>query len=536
MLPLHLTLLNRSSLRRSSLRRSSLNRSSLNRLRLNRLRLGRFNNLTLLLPIVVYLASSLSLSTSVWAAEASRPNFLVILCDDLGYGDLECFGHPVIETERINQFASEGVRLSSFYAPAPVCSPSRVGLLTGRIPNRLGVYDFILPYGSAKGHQGDNRCDVHLRRGEPTIASLLGDAGYATCLSGKWHCNSRFNHPSQPNPGDAGFDHWFATFNNASPTHKNPKNFVRNGEKVGPTEGFSCQVVADEAIGWLQDQQKNSPDQPFFLFVAYHEPHEPIASPEALVEKYLPQSKNREQAEYFANVHNVDNATGRLLDAVDELGLRENTLVVFTSDNGPETLMRYGKKARHSYGTPGPLRGMKLWTTEAGFRVPGIARWPGVIPQGVESSVPVSSLDFLPTFCMLAGVTPPADVVQDGVDCLEILKGKQTSREKPLLWAFYDALNERRVAMRAGEWKVLARLADENGEELPRMSNLYPGNYEQYAKAQLVDLQIFRIEDDLAEEVNLSTKHPVELKRLQKLLRESYDELLADSYLWEAKE
>ena len=181
---------------------------------------------------------------------------LIVLCDDLGYGDLACYGHPQIETPRLDKLAKEGARLSAWYSAAPVCSPARAGLLTGRIPNRVGIYDFLLPYGSKKGHTGDNRCDCHLRAGEPTIASLLKKSGYATCLSGKWHLNTLFNEPDkQPTPDEAGFDHWFATFNNASPLHRDPKNFVRNGEKVGQLTGFSCQLVADEAISWLKQQQ-----------------------------------------------------------------------------------------------------------------------------------------------------------------------------------------------------------------------------------------------------------------------------------------
>jgi len=222
------------------------------------------------------------------------------------------------------------------------------------------------------------------------------------------------------------------------------------------------------------------------------------------------------------------------LDALDEMGLRENTIVVFTSDNGPETLLRYGKRARHSYGTPGPLRGMKLWTTEAGFRVPGLVRWPGVVPAGVERRVPMSALDLLPTFCKLAGVATPSDVALDGVDCLPLLTGEVTTRDKPLLWCFYNSLNERRVAMRTDEWKVLARLADEQGQELPRIGNLYPGNYEQYKTAQLIDHQIFRVEEDLAEKNDLSQASPKELARLKQLMRKSYDDLMSDSYVWEA--
>ena len=151
---------------------------------------------------------------------------VVMLCDDLGYGDLAGYGLPKIKTPFLDQMAKDGIRFTDFYSTAPVCSPSRVGLLTGRRPNRSGVYDWI-PGGS----------DVHMRESEITIPQLLRKAGYATCMSGKWHCNGKFNSPQQPQPDDAGFDHWFATQNNASPSHENPNNFVRNGEPVGELKG-----------------------------------------------------------------------------------------------------------------------------------------------------------------------------------------------------------------------------------------------------------------------------------------------------------
>ncbi|MEK6235911.1 MAG: sulfatase-like hydrolase/transferase, partial [Planctomycetales bacterium] len=221
-----------------------------------------------------------------WATPASqveaKPNIVVILCDDLGYGDLACYGHPHIKTPNLDRMAKDGVRLTDFYSTAPVCSPSRVGLLTGRSPNRAGVYDWI----PASGNAAKGRGRVHMRRSETTIPALLKDAGYATCVSGKWHCNAAFNSPKQPQPSDFGFDHWFATQNNAAPSHANPRNFVRNGKPVGPLQGYSCQIVVDEAIGWLEGHLRNNPRQPFFLYVPFHEPHEPVASPPELVAHY----------------------------------------------------------------------------------------------------------------------------------------------------------------------------------------------------------------------------------------------------------
>ena len=141
----------------------------------------------------------------------------MILCDDLGYGDLHCYGHPTIETPRLDQLAASGIRFTDFYSCAPVCSPSRVGLLTGRSPNRAGVYDWI-PESSARS----DRPMVQMRPQEMTVAELLKGSGYATCMAGKWHCNAQFNAPEQAQPGDQGFDHWLATQNNAAPSHENP--------------------------------------------------------------------------------------------------------------------------------------------------------------------------------------------------------------------------------------------------------------------------------------------------------------------------
>ncbi|MBT5813000.1 MAG: sulfatase-like hydrolase/transferase, partial [Opitutales bacterium] len=214
----------------------------------------------------------LSLSASLAAAD-QRPNIVVIICDDLGYGDLASYGHPHIQTPNLDRMATEGVRFTDFYSTAPVCSASRVGLMTGRSPNRAGVYDWIPPGNQPRP---DARDQVHMRTEEITIPKLLKQAGYATALSGKWHCNSQFNSDLQPQPGDAGFDHWFATHNNAAPSHRNPQNFVRNGNPVGPLEGYSCQIVTTEAIQWVENQTKTAPTQPFFLYLAFHEPHEPI--------------------------------------------------------------------------------------------------------------------------------------------------------------------------------------------------------------------------------------------------------------------
>ena len=316
----------------------------------------------------------LALSINVLAASAEQPNVVILYCDDLGYGDLSCYGHEQIETPRLDKLASEGIRFTDYYSPSPLCSPSRAGLMTGRNPTRMGVYSWIA---------GGN--PMELPGDEVTIAELLQEVGYRTCLSGKWHLNGHFNKSKHLQPGDHGFDHWFATQNNAAPRHENPRNFVRNGVAAGKQEGFSCQLVVDEGLRWLK--ATDSSDKPYFLYLAFHESHEPVESPDDMVAKHIAAGFTKDQAEYFANVENVDIAIGRVLDAIDERGDRENTLVVFSSDNGPETLNRY-KSANRSHGSPGPLRGMKLHMHDGGIRVPGILRFPSLVKPGREIATP----------------------------------------------------------------------------------------------------------------------------------------------------
>ena len=459
--------------------------------------------------------SLLLLFASISLAFAEKPNIVVVLCDDLGYGDLACYGHPHIKTPHLDQLAKDGIRFTDFYSAAPVCSPSRVGLLTGRSPNRAGVYDWIPP-----------KRPFHMRKSEVTIPQLLKKAGYATAMSGKWHCNGHFNSPKQPQPNDAGFDHWFGTQNNASPSHENPKNFVRNGKEVGPLEGFSCQLVMDEAITWMKGHHSKKAEQPFFMYVAFHEPHEPVASPKDLVAQYKDVAKNEDEAQYFANVANLDAAVGKLVKSLKDLKIDQNTLVIFTSDNGPETLLRYGKGSRRSFGVATPLRGMKLWTTDAGFRVAGIMSWPGKIKPGQTVSRTVSSLDFLPTFCELAGTTPPADLALDGANFLPALEDKPVVRQKPLLWIYYNALNKRQVAMRDGDWKVIAKLP------LSKIKNVDKYNAEKIKSAPLTDIQIFKISEDIKEEKDLASTNPDKLAELTKKLTKHYKELAEDSHVW----
>jgi arylsulfatase A len=386
-----------------------------------------------LLPLALLLASV------VFAHAAPQPNIILFLADDLGYGDLGTFGHPVIQTPNLDAFAKQGVKLTNCYAASAVCSPSRSAILTGRTPHRNGVYTWI-----AEGSE------VHLRRSEVALPKLLKDAGYTTCHSGKWHLNGLFNQPEQPQPGDHGYDWWMATQNNAAPSHENPTNFVRNGTPVGQMQGYSAPLVVDEAITWLKE--KRDPSKPFFLAVWTHEPHYPIKSDPKFKALY-PELSDDVQREHYANVTQMDHAFGMLMRSLDEQKLADSTFVYFTSDNGPEG---DGVKSP-GRGSTGGLRGRKRDLHEGGIREPGLARWPGRIPAGAVSHVPVIGSDMLPTMLALAGVDAPKDRILDGVNVLSVLSGGETKveRPQPLFWKLLMAPNAK-VAMRVDDWKILA--------------------------------------------------------------------------------
>lgn len=480
---------------------------------------GSMKQLTILKILAILAFATFSCNSGI---EKSRPNIVVILCDDLGYGDLSSYGHPIIRTPHLDRLAEQGIKCTSFYSAAPVCSPARAGLLTGRSPNRAGIYDYIRP---AQRSKQDDLDLVHLQAGEQTIPAMLKEAGYSTFLGGKWHCSSEFPGEVQPGPGYFGFDHWFATHNNANPSHENPDNFIRNGEAVGELKGFSCQVVVDEALNWLRNKGS---DDPFYLQVCFHEPHEPVASPQELVDEYMPRSLNENQAQYFANVANMDDAVGRLVQYLEE-NYGENTLIIFTSDNGPETLHRY-RGASRSYGSPGPLKGMKLWTSEAGFRVPGIITWLGKEIYTGTSDAVVSSLDLMPTFAEVSGATLP-DRTLDGQSMLPVIETGKMHREKPLVWAFYDAINEHRVALRTDDWKMMARLKSDT-VYLPTIHNLHVGNESLVKEAELADFELYNMKEGSKEAEDVADKYPEIFEELKDLLISDYSELLEGSYIW----
>lgn len=439
-------------------------------------------------------------TTTAYAGE--RPNVVVLLADDLGYQDIGCYGGPV-KTPTLDALAAKGMRFTDFYSGCAVCSPSRATLLTGRHHLRTGVYSWI--------HDPSQKS--HLLQREITLAEILKGAGYSTAHVGKWHLGLPTKERTKPTPKAHGFDYWFATANNAIPSHKNPTNFIRNGKPAGKIEGYSCQIVVDEAIHWLENQR--DPQAPFFLNVWFHEPHAPIAAPDETVEKY---GKLKDRAAiYSATIDNTDRAIARLLAKLKQIAPPENTLIIYASDNGSYRDDRTGG-----------LRGRKGQNWEGGIRVPGIFSWPGKIPAGRVASEPAGLVDVLPTVSGLLGLEKPRQRHLDGSDLTAVLTGNSDSfrRHQPLFWHLHKSRPI--VAMRDGNYSLVAdpkyELSKNNLFQEAWIPMIKSGTYTRF--------QLFDLAKDPKQQHDISAEHPKVLTRLKKKLLEINASIMADAHDW----
>ena len=472
------------------------------------------------LSLAVLFSGGLSSALAEAQTAPKKTNFIQILTDDQGWGDVGSYGHQFIKTPNIDQLAEEGIKFTSCYSSSAVCSPSRSSILTGRTPYRNGVYRWV-----PESHF------CHLPKSEITLPQLLRKDGYSTAHFGKWHLSSYSEerigdtadfknfafggNAEQPSMDDYGYDHWLVTGNVARPSHKNPMNFFLNGKSLGEVEGFSAQIVAQEFVKWIK--QKSKTGEPIFATIWFHEPHGPIETDPKFTKLYE-DLKDPSLQQYLGNISQIDDAVGTIMKALDEAGISGNTLVHYTSDNGPEGKHEYGDfnledssvGGSRYRGSTGGLRGRKRTTHEGGIRVPGIIRWPagmkkaGVKP-GFVSDVPIIGSDVFPTFLEAAGVAEPEGVFIDGASILPVLEGRPFKREKPLFWRniHYGA----RLALRDGDWKIT-------------------GNSER------TEFELYQLKSDPHETTDLSAHHPERFQRMKQALI-NYDKgVLAEGPDW----
>lgn len=369
---------------------------------------------------------------------SDRPNIIVILCDDLGYGDLECFGASDMRTPKINQLMRRGTRFNQFYANCTVCSPTRASLLTGLYPDKAGVPGVI--------RQWPDNSWGYLKPGLKTLPELLQQSGYATGMVGKWHLG--FESPNVPN--DRGFEHFhgfLADMMDDYYTHlRGGENWMRLNQQPVQPEGHATDIFTDWAIEYVSRQSKES--KPFFLYLAYNAPHFPIQPPDDCLKQVQQREPklNEKRAKNVALIEHLDSNIGRLTDTLDSLGITDRTLIVFTSDNGGSI--------PHAQSN-GELRGGKQDHWEGGIRVPTCVVWPSVIAQR-ESEAIGMTMDLLPTLCDIAKASVSVPV--DGISLKDVWLGESQPPERSLLWVRREGgkkyAGRAYYAIRKGPWKL----------------------------------------------------------------------------------
>ena len=483
------------------------------------------------------------------------PNVVVLLADDLGWKDIGCYGGPV-QTPALDKLASEGTRFTHFYSGAAVCSPSRAVLLTGRNNLRASIYSWI--------NDQDQRS--HLPVNETTLAEVLKSNGFDTAHFGKWHLGMpTARQPDKPTPSEHGFDHWFATANNAQPSHRNPRNFFRNGKPVGELKGYACDLVVEDAIQWLDSRKET--ERPFFLNVWFHEPHAPLAAPPDLIETYGQTSDPA--AIYSATIANTDQAIDRLIKKLREIDAPENTLIIYASDNGSYRSDRVGD-----------LRGTKGSNYQGGVRVPGIFYWPGHIARGAVTDTPAGLVDLLQTVCGLAKIAPPERPL-DGTDLSPVLRQESAriQRKQPLFWALplagpafairddqyamvahrdgpipkdQEALTqikrrieevlrskdiyEKETRSSTFEKQLFEGFSDRDAERLRgqfiRLNQFHESWIPTLRKADLAGFELYDLEADPEQKVDLSARLPLVHARLKKTLQKLVESAYRDAHDW----
>jgi len=423
------------------------------------------------------------------------PNVVVIFADDLGYGDLGCFGSEKHRTPNLDRMAAEGMRFTSFYVTSGVCSPSRSSLMTGCYPRRVGLHEnelgqFVLFPGNQTGLNPD----------EITIAEVVKEQGYATQIVGKWHLGD------QPAflPTRQGFDHYFGIpYSNDlgkwKPERGYPPLPLLRDESVIETEPDQAQLTpryTAEAIEFITAHR----GEPFFLYMPHTFPHTPLYASE----RFHGKSAN---GRYGDAVEELDWSVGEILDTLDQLGIAGRTLVIFTSDNGA---------ARGPGGSNAPLRGYKASTWEGGQRVPCVMRWPGKIPAGAECDELATSMDVMPTVARLAGGATPPDRIIDGRDIWPLMAGEPGAKSPHE--AFYYYFIRHLDAVRSGPWKLFVARRTANS---PRPAPNIP-----YTSASTpIPHELYNLEGDLGEQNNVAAEHPEVVERLLALVERAREDL-----------
>lgn len=414
-----------------------------------------------------------------------RPNIIIFYCDDLGYGDLGCYGSKAIKTPHLDRLAGDGIRFTNWYSNSPVCSPSRASLLTGRYPAKAGVTRIL----------GGKRGTAGLPLDQPNLAKTLKASGYRTALFGKWHLGASAEH----GPNAQGFDEFFGfragcidyyshIFYWGQSAGVNPVHDLWHNEtEVWENGQYMTEVITRKSVEYIDASE----EEPFFLYVAYNAPHYPMHAPKTYVDRFpdLPPDRRIMAAMIAA----VDDGVGEIVDALKRKGLYEDTVIFFSSDNGPSTEARNwldGTEDLYYGGTAGRFRGHKASLFEGGIREPAIVCYPSGLPGGLVNEEPAIMMDIYPTLLELAGIAWEKEHI-DGSSLCPVIRGGAGSPHKQIFWE-YDG----QLAVREGPWKLVL-----NGKL-------------DFSRKAADPIHLSNLETDPGEQYNAAEQHPELVRRL----------------------
>lgn len=418
-----------------------------------------------------------------FAQSDRKPNVILIMADDLGYQDLSCFGHPAIQTPVLDQLAKDGMRLTHFHSGAPVCTPSRMALLTGAYPVRLGWTQGVAGYlmGGKDGMSSDAL----------TLAEIFKAEGYATGISGKWHIGQL----PGTRPQDQGFDSSFY-----NPMSNNQLKQILRGDEIAMDHvdnRYFTELFTNEALRFIREHH----EKPFFLYLPHTAPHFPVEA--------HPDWKGKSKfGEYGDVVEELDARIGEVIKLLEELKLKEHTMIVFLSDNGAQ-----GGEAASNL----PLRGKKWSSLEGGTRVPGIVNWPGKIPANQTSDALIAAIDLLPTLCRAAGIDlqkhSKGQPIIDGVDVFDTFTGKSGKHPRTELLHWHGKSNKPQ-ALTQGDWKLFLDQRDVIDRADPTKKTDGPNSP-----------ALYNLHEDIGETKDLSQTHPEKVEALKQRLNQLAEEL-----------
>lgn len=438
----------------------------------------------------------------------SRPNIIIFLTDDQGYGDLSCMGATDFRTPHLDRMANDGVRFTDWYSNCPVCSPSRAALLTGRYPGNAGIRGVL---------RGGRETDG-LPQSATTLATMLGDAGYETAMAGKWHLG--LTEDSRPASHGFGrsfgflagtidyYSHIFFYSANQQPSPNPTHDLWEDGDEVWRNGEYFTELIADKSIEYMREM--NASGKPFLLYVPFNAPHYPMHAPQEYVDRFPDLPWDRQMM--AAMISSVDDAIGKILNEAERLGVGDNTLSIFMSDNGPSRESRNwldGTLDPYYGGTVGMLKGHKGSLYEGGIRLPGIMRWPDHIEGGIVTAQPCVAMDVVPTVLEAAGVDSTRYEI-DGTSLIGLLSDKETMPERTIFWEWGE-----QTAVRRGKWKLVLE-----GKLVEHENPI--------AAVHLADLYI-----DPSESTNLADSEPeitAELTRLAEEWRAGIEKRWADEF------